>query len=133
MLTALCDISTMKIWRIAILTGAVVAIGILLLFIYQIYLIDNTAALEGLISEFGSAHVGLPVITIFIFLFVVALISFPAFWVLSLPWALLPIGLMIEGKGYIKKLDKFHLISLLISASLIAIIMLFTYYAQLHT
>lgn len=123
----------MKTWRIASISGGIVAIGLLLLFVYQIYILNNSNAVNSLNTLFGSVPLGIFGIMVFAFLFIVALVTFPVFWFTSIPWFFLPIGLITEGKAYLSKLNKFNIISLLISTILIIIVLGMGFYAKQNT
>jgi len=120
----------MKIWRIAFISGGITAIGLLLFFMYQIFILDNTGVVDRLNSQYGSAPLALLGFILYVFIFIVVLVTFPSFLFLSLPWAFLFIGLLTEGKAYMKKLNNFYIISLGISSILLILVVRVMYAVQ---
>jgi len=123
----------MKTWRIASISGGIVAVGLLFLFVYQIYILNNSNTVNSLNDHFGSTYLGILAIMAFSFLFIVALVAFPVFWFASIPWFFIPIGLITDGKAYLSKLNKFNIISFAISSILILFVLGVGYYAKQNT
>jgi hypothetical protein len=123
----------MKTWRIASISGGIAAIGLLLLSVCQIYILNNSNAVNGLNELFGSVPLGIFALMVFGFLFIVALVAFPVFCIYSIPWFFLPIGLITEGKTYLSRLNKFNIVSLAISSILVVTILYAGFYAKQNT
>jgi len=112
----------MKIWRVAILSGGIVAVAILLFFSYQYFMLENTKMVEGLNEKFGSVVLPITAFSLYIFFFIVTLVSFPAFWFKSIPWFVILTPLLLRKKVNTDGLDKNDFIGLLISSLFIVLL-----------
>jgi len=120
----------MKIWRVAILSGGIVSVGLLLLFAYQYFILDNIRMIEGLNEKFGSTIIPIMSMTVYVFIFVVTLVSFPSFLIKSIPWFLLPTQILLGNKPDTKELNKNDILSLFISSIFIFLLVSISVYVQ---
>lgn len=106
------------------------AIAILFLFMYQAFILENTKMIDGMNDRFGS--VILPVISIsfYAFIFVVTLVSFPAFWFKSLMWFPKLTQLILGSKTVNLSENKNDIYGLLVSSMFIIFLVLMSFYVQ---
>ena len=128
MLIVICK--KMKIWRVAILSGGIVAVGILLFFAYQYFILENIKMVEGLNENFGSAILPITAFSLYIFFFIVTLVAFPVFWFKSIPWFVILTPLLLRKKVYTNDLNVNDVIGLLISSSFIILLIGIGSYVQ---
>ncbi len=113
----------MKTWRIALVSGSVVAIGILLLFSYQYFILENTKMIEGMNEQFGSALLTMLGLSVFSMIFVMALVTFPVFLLASVPWFFMP-TLSVSPKL------KIALFNLVLSSVLVLLVLYVSMFVQ---
>ena len=123
----------MSVWRIAIVTGVFGALFLALFLCYQIFFLENTAAISTLSTKTGYGAILWLGAELYVFSFIVALITFPFYLVKSLPWFYLPFGLLSEGKSYYSRLNIYTIISLAASTTILLVVLGVGFYAAYNT
>ena len=120
----------MRIWKIASISSACFCILFFGFLCYQVATSDASIPLERANLLFGHWLIGVLSLMLYVFTFIVVLVSFPSFLVLCAPLFASPLWLTKDGRKEIKHKHLQNIYGLSISVMLLIVILLLGLYTK---
>jgi hypothetical protein len=112
----------MKIWRISIITSAIITIMVFLYIVISVLTTGNYESQERLFDSLSYPLSSIYVLCISVFIFVLTLIAFPCFIYKCIPFFIIRYWLSFNGREYLRS-KKSSLVSLILCLVLISLLL----------